>query len=209
MTLTQLRDAVRVRLGVPASDNFFTDATLTDLINEAVQTYSVEFDWPWLEATTTFATVANQEGYAVPADWVRTQVLTPPDDYPLRYISLNELRQRNEVGGLFSAQFPDSYTVAQDQIKLSPIPQSVRTYTHDYIKAEPTLSGASDTPLCPAQFQYIIVAKACALGYMRQNEMERAMGWERQYDKWLMRMRDNRKRTTAFTQIRVRPGSMI
>lgn len=209
MNLEQLQDAVRVRLGVPVADNFYTAPVLTDLINEALQTYSVEYDWPWLEATETFSTVANQEGYDVPADWCRTQVLTPPDDYPLRYISLNELRQRNEVGGLFNAQFPDSYTIAQEQVKLSPVPQSVRVYTHDYIKVEPYLINPTDQCYVPNEWVYIVVAKACALAYMRQNDMERAMNWERQYDKWLIRARDNRRRTTAFPSVRVRPGSMI
>lgn len=204
-----MRDAVRVRLGVPATDNFFTDLILTDLVNEALQIYASEYDWPWLSASTSFSSVAGQESYTPPADWVRTQILTPSDDYPLRLISLNELRQRNEVGGLFNAQFPDSYAISQDSILLSPIPQSGKSYTHDYYRAEPFLVNDGDEPLIPDQWVYCVVAKACSLGYMRQNDMERALGWERQYDKWLARMRDNRRRSTAFLSPRVRPGSML
>lgn len=209
MNLEQMQDAVRLRMGVPVADSFVADPVLIDLINEAVQVYAMEEDWPWLEETVTFNSVANQEAYDTPADWVRTAVVTPDSDYPLRYISINETRQRNEVGGLSNGLYPDSYTIQRDKILLSPIPQAVRSYTHDYIKAETTLVSPTDVPFLPTQWRYMIVCKAVALAYMRDNNMERALSWERQYDKWLTRMRDNRKRTTAFTQVRVRPGSMI
>lgn len=209
MNLEQICDSVRVRLGVPEADSFFIQPVLIDLVNEAVSTYSVEYDWPWLEANDTFTSVANTESYAVPADWVRTMAITPPSDYPLRYLSLNEVRQRNQVGGLLGSNYPDSYTIHQDQIMLSSIPQSAIVYKHDYIKVEPMLVNPTDQPYIPDQWIYCVIAKAVALGYMRQNDMERAMNWERQYDKWLIRMRDNRRRSVAFPPVRVRPGSML
>jgi hypothetical protein len=209
MNLEQMRNAVRTRLGTPASDSFSTDQALTDILNEALQAYSVEYDWPWLEATTTITTVANTETYSVPTDWARTQVITPTSDYPLRLISLNEARQRNQVGGLLGALYPDAYTIARELVMLSPIPQSALVYKHDYIKVEPVLVGNTDTPVIPTQFVYSVIAKACALASLRGGDHQSALGWDAQYSQWLVRMRDNRRRSTAFPSIRVRPGSMI
>jgi hypothetical protein len=48
-TLMQLRRLTRSRLGVPITDDFFSDAILDDNVNLAVQAIEAEYRWPWAE----------------------------------------------------------------------------------------------------------------------------------------------------------------
>jgi hypothetical protein len=75
VTLTEMRTAVRTRIGNPSTDGFFTDAQLTDLINEALAAVSAEEDWPWLQTSANITTVAGTAAYAAPAGWVHTKQL--------------------------------------------------------------------------------------------------------------------------------------
>jgi len=89
-TLVDLRRLIRQRVGVPASDDFFTDAVLTDTINLALDHITTEQYWPWDEhrddrlttaitgavgvavdyrATRSVFYVADELGYVAPADF--------------------------------------------------------------------------------------------------------------------------------------------
>lgn len=206
-TLEDLRVAVRTRLGVPEADNFYTAPVLDLLINEAVQSIGLEADWPWMEASTTFATVSQQQEYD-PATlvqaghiWLRTRALTVVNDSSLEWRSLIEIREFGDDSG-----DPAFYTLTGDRLLLAPVPNKALTYTHDYIRQEPILVFNTDSPLMPIPFRYAIVHFACYLGHMRQNENQRAEPEFAAYEAWLKRMHDNRRRTTGAIRARVRPG---
>ena len=57
--LTTLRRLVRQRMGVPTSDDFFTDTVLTDTINQALFTVDAEQRWPWMEQVDTVPLAAT------------------------------------------------------------------------------------------------------------------------------------------------------
>src|SRR2546430_692705 len=85
MNLSALRTAVRTRLGVTATDAFFDDTSLTELINAALHELETERDWYWYEASTTFSTVAGTATYALPASWKRTRELRVTDKVPIEW----------------------------------------------------------------------------------------------------------------------------
>jgi hypothetical protein len=213
MNLAQMRDAVRTRIGVPAGDSFFSDPTLTDLVNEALQAVAAEADWPWLQTSTTFSTVAGTGSYTPPADWGQTRSLCIDGYDAMDWRSLSEIRE------YLSTQrgVPTVYTVSGEAILLRPTPGAVYVVTHDYLKGEPTLVSDTDTPVMPSQFHYSIIAFACHLAHARTNEIGSYRGVITgsaaaslsQYKGWLERMMSARRRTSGPIRVRVRSGSIL
>lgn len=205
--LEQLRDSVRTRIGLPSADAFYTDPVVNDLVNEAIQQISLEADWPWLQASATLTTVLNQQAYTPPVAtghlWLRTRGITPTDDSnSLDWKPLLQIRNLGTISG-----DPQVYCISGEQIVLGPRPGSVRTYTHDYIRQEPVLFQNEAQPLLPVPFRPAIVHLAAAMAHLRQNAVERYDMEMRSYNAALKRMMDNRRRSTAPAQVRIRPGT--
>jgi hypothetical protein len=213
MNLAQTRDAVRTRLGVPTSDSFFSDQVLTDLVNEALQAVTAEADWPWLQTSTTFPTVAGTSTYTPPTDWSQTRSLCIDGYDAMDYRSLSEIRE------YLSTQrgVPTVYTVSGEVVLLRPTPDAAYTVTHDYLKGEPALVNDTDRPIMPSVFHYAIVAFACHLAHARNNEIGsyrgaitgNAAASLSQYHNWLERMMSARRRTSGPMRVRVRGGSIL
>lgn len=203
--LEQLRDAVRIRLGVPAADAFYSDPTVDNLINEALNAVATEVDWPWLEATETISTVAGTAAYTPAANWTRTKALTINQYDSLLLRSLQEIREIDStVQGL-----PLYYCVAAEQIILRPVPDAVYAIIHDYYKIEPALVTNTDTPLMPAPYHSAIVEYAVYLAALRSGEQARMQAAQQGYANWLRRILDNRRRSRSTMRVRVRPGSLL
>lgn len=205
MDLGTLRTALRNRVGVSDYDGFFTDARLTDLINEAIQVVSSEEDWPWLQTTETIATVNGTQAYAPAADWLRTKALIIDGYDAMQWRSLQEIR---EYGSDYLG-LPVVYTVYGDQILFGPTPGAAYSVTHDYIKQEPELAVSDDEPIMPSQFHGAILAQAAHLASLRAGDMSRVQAFGSEYSTWLNRMRDHRRRSSSPLRVRVRPGSGI
>lgn len=204
MDLTTMRTAVRTRIGNPSTDGFFSDAQVTDLVNEALQVVSTEDDWPWLQTSETIATVAGTQAYTPAADWVRTKELHIVNFEPLVFKSLAEINNYGDV----QAQ-PDSYTIYDEDLLLGPIPGAAYNVVHQYIKYEPALSNDNDTPIMPSQFHYAIVTKAAQLAHLRAGYAERADREEKEYQQWYRRMVSFRRRSQRPVRPRVRPGGWL
>lgn len=206
--LEQLRDALRVRIGLPASDAMYTAPVLDDLVNESIQAISLEADWFYLQATAPLITVVGQQLYTPPVltghTWLRTVNLTPVDSYALAWRSVTEIR---EVGSATAdSQY---YSIFGDQLMLAPIPSRVYTIVHDYIRTEPILFDVSSQPLIPVPFRPAVVHLGAAMAHLRQNELTRYESEMRAYQTWLTRMRDNRRRSADPARVRVRAGRMF
>lgn len=202
MNLEQLQDAVRVRLGVPSSDTFYTQPVLTDLVNEAVQAISSEADWPWLQTSTSFSTSSGTGTYTPPADWVETRALCIDGYDAMEYRTIAEIREYPTT----VTDVPSVYTVSGDAILLRPVPGGTYTVTHDYVKNEQTLVTPADVPLMPTQFRYSIVHMACHLAFLRSGDVNRATAALADYNGWKQRMLRQRRRSGGPIRIRVRPG---
>ena len=207
--VTSMTASVRTRMGSPTTDGFFTDAMILDMLNEALMAIATEGDWPWLQATTTFTTVAGTATYdpTVATNWMKTRALTIDGYDSMQLLNFKEIREK-----VTSAQgTPEFYAVFNELINLRPVPNAVFTVIHDYYKYEPLLVNPGDQPILPAQFRMAIVEYAVYLAHMRQSDTSRysnsAAAALSSYKDWLMRMADHRRRTTGGVRIRVRPGS--
>lgn len=203
MQLSDFLTAVRTRLGNPSTDGFFSDANLTDILNEALHAVSTDVDWPWLQTSTSFNTTGGTATYTPTAGWNRTRVLCIDGYDPLEERSLAEIRSypSTERGR------PEWYAISGDTIILRPVPDGTYAVIHDYIKNETSMSAPSSEVLMPTVYQYSIVAKAVELAHLRQSRPDRAREAAEEYLAWIERMKDNRRRTSAPKRIRVRPGS--
>lgn len=203
MTLTEMRTAVRTRLGNPSTDGFFSDAQLTDLINEALQAISSEDDWPWLQTSENIALTSGDGSYPPAANWIRTKQLYITNFEPLVQISLAEINEITTQGQ------PEYFHIYDEEIVVRPIPTVSATLIHQYIRSETALSGDSDTPVMPTMFHYAIVAFACYLAHLRQQRNELAQLELRAYQDWYRRMISFRRRSQLPIRPRVRPGSWL
>lgn len=203
--LTAMILGVRTRLGTPSTDGFFTDAQITDMINESLQYNNTLADWPWCKATTTFATVSGTATYdpTAASGWMKTRALTIDGYDSMALMSLIEIRERQ----LSITGTPSVYCVENELIHLRDVPNAVFTVIHDYIKVEPVLSGGSSVPLMPDQFRYSIIEFATYLAAMRQGDWAGADRALARHAKWYDAMSDHRRRTTSTRRVRVRPGS--
>lgn len=205
MILEQMRDAIRVRLGVPENENFYFAQQLDDLINEALQTITSEAQWAWLQTTETINTVAGTRFYAPAANWDTTKALSIDGYDAMVFLSLQEMRNWPDD----IQDVPMFYTIYQQQIYLAPAPSAVYAVRHDYLREEPRLIDNSDTPLMPPIYHYSILAFACHLAHLRAGDLPRAQAAKVEYMDWLKRMEGQKLKTTNTTKLRVRPGRDI
>lgn len=206
-----MRASVRARLGVPASDNFYADATLTDFVNEALQACDAEESWPWTQVGTTFVTVkttsptlTSDGDYSPPAGWKRTKNLITFGFEPL------VLAPQQDIDQIVASGRPMFYCIVNDKIRLRPFPDAVYTFAHEYYTVEPELVNDSDEPLMPNQFRKALVDYACYLAHERASlEPQRVAESLARFNMWLVRMRQWRRRISAPQKVRVRPGSWM
>lgn len=203
MDLSTARTAVRTRIGVPSSDGFYTDAVLTDLLNEALQALSTENDWPWLLTSESIATVAGTRSYSMAANWNKTKEVFISGYEPMSLTPLDEIDTITYQG------LPQLWNHNDGVLILAPIPDTAYTITHRYYKAEAALSGNTDTPTLPTHFHYVWVTKAAHLAYLRAGEQGRADREGQLYQQWLERMNSFKRRATPRPRIRERPGGWL
>lgn len=203
MNLEELRDSVRVRLGVPSNDTFYQDIYLDDLINEALQAISVQYDWTWLQATEIIPTVVGTRFYS-PADplYLQTKAVSIDGFDAMTWMDMQTIRNWPDD----TSDVPMYYTIWLDQIYLAPSPSQAYNIRHDYIKREPILDENGDIPLMPVPYHYAIIAHATHLGFLRAGDLPRAQQAKNEADAWLDRMLNARTGTAATIRVRVRPG---
>lgn len=201
--VTAMTLAVRTRLGNPATDGFFTDAQILDLLNESIQYNNTLGEWPWTKKTGTISMTAGTNSYSLPNDWVKTRVLSIDGYDTMQELSLKEIRDKvtTEQGA------PTYFCVENELIYVRPTPNSSYTVNHDYLQEEPILVNGTDVPLMPEQWRYAIVEYAAYLAHMRQGDFAAADRAMARHQKWYEAMADHRRRTTGGRRIRVRPGS--
>lgn len=203
MTLEELRDATRVRLGVPSNDTFYQDIYLDDLLNEALAAISTAFDWTWLQATELINTVAGTRFYS-PVDplYMVTKAVSIQGYDAMTWVDMQTIRNWPDD----TRDVPQYYTIWLNQIYMAPAPSAVYAIRHDYLKREPVLDENGDTPLMPSVYHYAIIAHAVHLGFLRAGDLPRAAQAKNEADAWIDRMLNGRIGSTSTLRVRVRPG---
>ena len=209
MSVTTLIAAVRRRTGLSSTDAFAADADITEILNEVNAALATEHDWPWLETSTTLTTANGTAAYSPPADWMRTRTLQIAGSEPM-----DGSRSRQQL----DTYFPDSssgggqpqfFVVSGDSIRLYPTPDGVYSVTHVYYRTETTLDDGADLPLMPTWAQGALMWGAAAILFRRTGQDGRADEADQQFEKWLRRLADNKRRTTGPVRVRVRSGGFI
>jgi hypothetical protein len=198
--LVDLRRRVRQRMGVPASDDFFTDQVLNDAINEAIGTVETEHNWPWAERVE--QTTAVNGVLTKSARWSTTRGLFTPAGDELRLVSLSDLLS---VGGATGS--PQVYADSGTDILIAPI--SNAALVHVYYEAPVDLVLDTDEPDLPDSMAGAVISKAAELLSAREDDQAARQAHAKDYDKWVQRMLASQRNTTGPLRVRVRPGGWI
>jgi len=189
--------------GYNSSDPLLDGTTLTRLINSSLQQLSTEFDWPWLYAETTHSVVAGTTDYAVPTRWTRTKWLAIAED-ELVFRSLRDFRRI--VGDTTHPQGqPTFYTIVGDtSVRVGRIPDASYTLDHGYFTSEAVLSSGTDTPALPNEYDDMLVMYVALKMAVRKGEQVDINIARSEITRWLKRVRDNVRRSSAFPRIKIR-----
>jgi hypothetical protein len=188
MDLTTARLEVRERLG-ELSANFFTDVEVDRAINQAVQHFNAEEQWPWL-----FTSFTGQVGLSGPED----DELALPDD-----VSLNRVFNLSASGGSLSRPMmlervpPDAgfrLRFAWDQrqsypryyyltsavadsgsgvhvtytMKLIPQPDTEYDLEAQYLRVPASMAGGTDLTDCPQAYDDAIPSWAAGKLFLKE-----------------------------------------
>jgi hypothetical protein len=198
--LVTFRRLVRQRMGVPASDDFFTDAVLTDAVNEAIATVEEEHYWPWSERVE--QVTANNGVLGKPDRWRATRgVFTAAGD-ELTGVARSDFMAYGTAAGPPSA-WADSGT----EIVIAPI--STASLIHVYYRAPVPLVADDDQPDLPDSLSGAVTAKAAELLSAREDDQTARAAHGNDYAKWVQRMLRSQRRSTGPLKVRVRPGGWI
>lgn len=210
--MTQLRHfrrLVRSRLGVPVTDQLFTDDIIDDNINLALQTLEAEQRWPWQEHVETVTVDPAEPDIVLSPGWRATRGLfITEDNTELKTVSPTDALSWY-VGVTLVNGRPQVWAPIGDRIVLRPLPSGPVTLTH-YFYTEPVwLRDDDDQPELPGQFAGAVVAKAAELLSTREDDRAAAAAHNVEYREWIERMRRDLRRSTTPAQIRVRAGSWL
>lgn len=169
MTLTQMITYCRDLLDDP-NGSYFTDSNLTLRLNLAqreTQKRLISANQQWYMTCSTASTVASQNVYALPSDFIQVLRLdyitqgsgTTASVQKILEITPNQTDLVNDVQG-----DPKYYVLQKDSIRLVPTPQRVVTLHLYYSYAVADMVTGSDTPDVPLMFQEyipILAARDC------------------------------------------------
>ncbi|MEW6776183.1 MAG: hypothetical protein AB1405_07810 [Bdellovibrionota bacterium] len=165
-TLGQLKSAIATEL---AEGWISSDARIADAINQAIADYQDEpFYFVEEIDTAAFTTVANQQAYALPADFLKpdlVQITVSGRKYTIRPIPYAELQDLDAASNSVSS-YPDRYAIYGQQIYLYPRPNGAYTGTihHRYKLGAPLADGNTNAWTDDAEelIRQAVKAKICA-----------------------------------------------
>ncbi len=201
--MTEIIARVRDRAELDATSTLMTSTVLMRMINQALEQVSLEADWPWLRASVSAVTVANTRTIALPTGWIRTLSLveTATGDSLVR----RPVRKLDEE---VSTGRPYMYAVDGNVLSVAPIPATVYTYTHRYVRSEPVITDATGgVPLIPQVYSQGIVEWAAIKAFQRTKQVDKAATALTDYQQWLTRVRDNVNQGKEPLRVEPRPGA--
>ncbi len=121
-------------------------AQIQSAILSAIEFYKTDRFW-WNESRSTAATVASQEYYGLPADFLSLDfigVTVSSRYYQLTPKSAHEMDSINWGAGTYTG-YPAYFALYENNLRLYPIPNAVYTLTIAYLKQLTALSAAADS----------------------------------------------------------------
>ncbi|MHA1555092.1 MAG: phage adaptor protein [Alphaproteobacteria bacterium] len=120
-------------------------ARIPNAIQAATRFYESERFW-FNEGESTASTVADQQAYAMPTDFLEAESLTLTDSsvrYPIKRRPWSWMRRNNLITSVTAR--PCDWAYFADQIFLYPIPDAVYTLTISFLKRQSAISAYTDT----------------------------------------------------------------
>jgi hypothetical protein len=205
MNLGEIRTEVLDIVATTSDDKLLTTAVVNRFINRALQAIAAHREWSWLNAETSFATVASTATYALPSDHMRTLSVTNADNVALLYLESGQIDQADEI----ESDEPVYFTVINGLIELSPTPGAAYTLRHRYLRREPSLINETDTPLLPVHYHSAITEYAAALCFRRQRNEQAASTAMDAYRAILDDAIDQPTQTNQSGRIKTRAGGWL
>lgn len=183
----------QVRMVMPPEVTDVTDTMINTLINQGLKECSVAFKWPFLHASSTITTVADQQNYALPADFLYGLKIVDDDkDNELEYIAPAQwLEWYGNATQATTNTTSTQFTIYNDEILLYPTPSAADTnrYTLYYYKTITALSADDDVPEFLDTFHYLLVEWVKAKLYEREGMVQEANRAFSLYADYVDRMR--------------------
>lgn len=151
---------------------------ISDAILSAIRCYEGERLW-FNECETTANTVADQQSYAVPSNFLEADTLTVTDASGVRYILRRRdwswFRERSQItAGTSGNSTPTDWCYYADQMHLWPIPDAARVLTLSYLERKTELSADTDTNEWMTRAEELIRNKAKSELWMNVGESQRS-----------------------------------
>lgn len=183
--MTDIRTEVRERVGELVAD-FWTDAEVDRAINEAVRRFCAEEPWPFLLTEWSSAVTNGIDELDLPPDVSLTRVFNlsidgtslaqpvllervdPSEGFRLRF----QYQDRNSTPAWYyiarSNQDADGAPPVVYTARLIPTPDDDFTVEAQYMAVPLLLSGASDEPMVPVEYQEAIPAWAAGKLFLKE-----------------------------------------
>lgn len=203
LTLTQLQTYCSDLLDDP-NNGYFTLPNLTLRLNLALrelQKRLISANEQWYMTCATTPTVAQQNAYALPDDFMQVIRLdyitqgsgTTASTQKLLPITPNQVDMVTDVSG-----DPQFYVLQKDQFVLYPTPVSVKTMHLYYSYFVSDMVNGSDVPDAPAQFHEYIAILAARDCYIKDGRPTTPIeGKLAQYEKLLKEVAEQREASVA------------
>jgi hypothetical protein len=201
-TLNDIIFSVRNRVNINENDGRMSDALFRDFINHAMQDAEQEFNWPWREAIQTISVVADDNEYAVPADFQSTLSLTMVD--PPMVLVRKSWKWTRRLAHLDLRAIPCFYTEYSGNLYIYPIPDSAYTLQHRYVTTVDRLEETTDELVSPEWFDRVIVSRASMYVADKLRDSEHHQMFKQAYNEQIKQAKDDVSSSAEPIQIDTR-----
>lgn len=141
-------------------------------LNEAQARIVRILELPNFYTTATITTAVGTDTYNLPSDVIRINGVTDASaPSELTYVNdPADIDYYNQNGQ--SMGDPQYYSITATGIRLSPVPDSVRTLTLDYYKSASTLSADTDVSSIPSDYHDVMISYALSRAYRSEDDMQ-------------------------------------
>lgn len=190
MDREEIRNQVRMVLPPEVSD--VTDDYLNTMMNQSLLEVGTAFRWPFLEDSELITTVADQQAYALPADFLHAEAVVNNDtDCKVEYLASSRLfKMYGSSSTASSTQEARYWSLWNNELLFYPIPDDAYSdrYTLYYYRTIEQLNGDSDEPEFNPAFHYMLVEWLKWRLYEREAMVEEAQASRQMFQNYLYDM---------------------
>lgn len=195
-------------------DTAYSTSEITSYINDTQNDVFNEYRLPFMETSQDYTLVANvadiTNGVGLPTNFVQAIDLTMTADgmeSVLNYVPYQEIMARYPEPTDITAHpsgIPQYWYQYGTTIRVYPAPISAYTVNLSYLKKPTALSGASDVPQIPSEFEEMLVVGAAYRVLQVKDMYDEASVLQNKYDELLQKLVNKYSLTQAGHATRMR-----